>query len=123
MTYEFMQVEKVRVPIGRLAFTNIGKRYTDGKELEFKAVITGLEWLVATNNMSLPAMPGLAIKQAIQEFKLMNVKHISFCCREFAPYGFYGIHWHTKKQGDMYLFIMDDGCNGTPIASIIPEIK
>ena len=96
----------------------VGKEYNKDSD-QRKQIIKEIEqadWKELATQSSLPMGQGMAIQKAIKEFRIPKVSHISIFGM-LSGYGFYGIRGHYK-QGDLDLFLLDTGCEVTPICTV-----
>jgi hypothetical protein len=94
-------------------WTEVGKEYTEKRQEEIALYIQEIQWheLPHTTGM----MAGEGIKHCIKELRIPKVTHIAIS-NEMAPYGLYGIRGHYKN-GMAEIYIVDSGCDCTPICS------
>lgn len=92
-----------------MTFTQIAAAYSSGIESIITRHCENMEWqqLLPPPGLSLPAMPGMAIKAAIQQLRLPRVSHVAIS-NEMAPYGLYGIRCHYSN-GTGEIFLLDIG--------------
>ena len=96
----------------------IGRRLEGGGRLTQPAVIRvigTLDWQAIEQGLSLPMIPGEAIKATIAELRIPKVSHVAVS-HELAPYGFYGIEGHYKN-GRARVYVVDLGSDLIPVAS------
>jgi hypothetical protein len=74
-----------------------------------------LEWQPVTDDLTLPACPGLAIKACIQELRLPRVSHVAHS-PAFEPYGLLGIRAHYRN-GVADVYVVDRGSDSVVVAS------
>lgn len=97
----------------------LGHNETEEQKTKLSAMFERVEWLpvpkAGEEPLSLPAMPGLAIKSAIQELRIHKVSHVAHS-HEMAPYSLLAIRAHYKN-GMAEVYLVDDGVGITPLAS------
>lgn len=101
-----------------MTFTKIGKKYSRDREREIIGFCDNMQWQDIP--VSVGAMPGLAIKEAIRVLNLPKAYQIAVS-HDMAPYGLYGIRCRYK-EGPAEVFVVDDGCECSPVAHrLIPD--
>ncbi len=105
--------------IGQELFKDNGATTEDGESLTKAGVegaIDSLEWVDATVDQTLPAMPGMNIDEVVKELRIPYVTQLSYSCVELAPFGFYGIEGNYKN-GRVRLYAIDCGTYVTPVCA------
>jgi hypothetical protein len=101
----------------RRDWTQVGKEagYSGTEEADAKisAAIERLQWLEVESNREVPAMPGMAINEAIKQLRMPKVTHYAIS-NELAPYGFVGIRAHYIN-GTVQAYLVDAGDVVTPV--------
>jgi len=98
-----------------IEFIEIGKKHTQGNEEIVKENILSAEWEAVEKGKSYPFSQGMAIDEAIKQFRIPKVTHVSLY-GVFSGLGLYGIRAHYKDE-EVDIFFVDDGVSITPIAS------
>lgn len=101
-------------------WTEVGEHYSKGaNRKKIERYIEALEWQPVPCTVGM--MPGMAIKEAVKEFRIPKVSHIAIS-HEMAPLGFYGIRGHYAN-GTGQVYLVDDGISLTPVCSEIERAK
>lgn len=101
-------------------WTSVGQEYVEhngGKEAMRKAFET-IQWFDIPKDgtkLSLPMMPGEAIKEFIKEFRVPKVSRVGYG-HELAPYGMEAIEGNYTN-GRAIIYILDGGDVLTPLMS------
>ena len=78
--------------------------------------IEKIEWFDASIPQELPAIPGMAIQDTVEQLQIPRVQRIGHCS-ELAPYGLIGITGQYK-DGLADIYAIDNGCKITPVLSV-----
>jgi len=102
-------------------WTETGAKHSDNetKRLKISSAIDALEWQEVKPGISLPAMAGMGIKEAIAGYYIPNVSSIAISSH-LAPLGLYGITGHYKN-GRARIYVIDDGLTVTAVCSDLFE--
>lgn len=110
---------------------HIGTVHLEGGELLTRELvekaIEDLDWVDVVATLTLPAMPGFTIRNAVEQLGIPKVSKIAWCCHavddpEFderyplAPYGFYGIEGNYSN-GRARVYVLDLGGDASPLCS------
>lgn len=88
---------------------------TNEQKTALAGMFDRLQWQEIGQGITVPMMPGEAIKEAIVQLRLPKVSHIALS-NEMAPYGLVGIRAHYKNgRADVYL--CDEGTNCVVLCS------
>ena len=94
-------------------WTEVGEKYTRGKQGDIAVMVERMEWRTLPCEMGMG--PGMAIKEAIKAFKIPKVSRVA-TSNEMAPYGLLAVEGHYKN-GRAQVLMVDDGVSITPICS------
>ena len=94
-------------------WTEVGEEYTRDKQGDIAAMIERMEWRTLPCEMGMG--PGIAIKEAIKDFKIPKVSRVA-TSNELAPYGLLGVEGNYRN-GRGQIFMVDDGLSVTPICT------
>lgn len=96
-------------------WTSVGAKYnaTDRQKTRLAGVFDRLQWQAIPCDMA--AMPGMAIKTAIQELRIPKASHVA-SSHELAPYGLVAIRGHFTN-GTAQVYVLDEGCSLVVLAS------
>lgn len=90
-----------------MTFTNIARQYSENCQEIITRHCDNIEWQEAVPGLSLPAMPGAGINEAIKQLRLPKTSHVAYS-NEMAPYGLYGIRCRYSN-GPAEIFVLDIG--------------
>ena len=94
-------------------WTEVGEKYTRDKQGDIAAMIERMEWRTLPCEMGMG--PGMAIKEAIKDFKIPKVSRVA-TSNELAPYGLLAVEGNYKN-GRGQIFMVDDGLSVTPLCT------
>ena len=98
----------------RTDWMKIAVEYNGAEEQKerIQGIISRMDWLRVPGPgeppLEMAMMPGMGIKSAIKELRIPHVSHVA-STNELAPFGFYGIRAHYKQDGEIDIFIIDEG--------------
>ncbi len=92
-----------------MIFTKIAEQYSQDCQGMIIHWCDQMEWqeLLPPPGLSLPMMPGEAIKATIRQLRLPEVSHVAIS-NQMAPYGLYGIRCRYT-DGPAEIFLLDIG--------------
>ena len=90
----------------------VSRQEWDGRQDSIRKAIAAMEWR-ALPVQDAPAMPGLAIKACIEEFRIPRVSRVAWS-HALAPYGLCGIEG-TYKNGLAQVYVLDLGSHVSPL--------
>lgn len=97
----------------KIHWTTIGEKFTQNKQQEITTLTEKMAWIELPTQLDM--MSGMAIQSAIQHFHIPKAERVSVS-NDMAPFGLIGIE-SVFQQGLVRTFLVDDGCNLTPICS------
>lgn len=107
--------ERTWTETGREAYDATLENGDDLSPAHVAAAVAALNWKPVTVETYVPAMPGLAIKNAIAELRIPKVTAYAIS-NELAPYGLYGIEGNYRN-GRARVYLLDRGADALVIAS------
>ena len=97
-----------------LNWTNSGKQYMEGKEVELIEAFNRVEWHDLEEGIKEGLMPAMAIQEIIRQMERKPTRYA--ISREVAPYGLLGVEFEYK-DAVVKSYWIDDGSLAVCLAS------
>lgn len=108
----------------RVDWTGVGAEYSTGDKARARILeaVSRIEWRRVPKQgeppLSMPFMPGEAIKGLCRGCRFPNVSHVCYS-HELAPLGLVGVRAHYKSGEQVELFAVDNGREVVPVCALV----